>query len=228
MVRFENAPVQTRRSNFYFFHGEIKSLPVDCVPITVFKQSEKTLYGETDMNLVREITQDRFASWESYLRSLHPHVQEILKYANITNAGYDIATSIRARTAIAVSDASVKKSSNTSAILWIITNKSETFQSSGDSGCPSFHQALDSYTSESFGILILLTVVKTVCDFYKVRTGGLIVACDNDSILEKCIRNDYRANATEKHFDMVWAMFDIRKALRIKILHKYVSGHQDK
>lgn len=110
---------------------------------------------------------------------------------------------------------------------WIITDKSESFEASGDSGCPAFHQALDSYASESFGILILLTVTKIVCDYYKIKNGTITVACDNDSSLTKCVRNTYRANVTEKYFDLLWAVYDLRKSLKNRVQHKYVTGHQD-
>ena len=161
------------------------------------------------------------------MNSLRPEVQYLLQFPTITNDGRDIARAIRDRSAIAVSDASVKKSRNSAAISWIITNTFETFYSHGASGCPSFHQALDSYASESFGILVLLTVVKIMCDYYHIKRGSITIACDNDSSLEKCIRNTYRANDTEKYFDLFWAVFDMRESMRIKIKHKYVSGHQD-
>ena len=226
-IVYRNTPVRTRQSNFYTAGDPIQHIPSTCIPISVHKPSANIIYGEPDMQSINKITETTTSSWNSYIISLHPEIQYLLAHANITNNGLDIARAIRGRTAIAVSDASVKKSSNKAAISWIITNKEETFQAHGDSGCPSFHQALDSYASESFGILVMLTVVKIVRAYYKIRHGCITVACDNASSLEKCTRNNYRANATEKYIDLFWAVYDIRKSLPITIRHKYVAGHQD-
>ena len=103
----------------------------------------------------------------------------------------------------------------------------ETFRTHGDSGCPCFHDALDSYGAESFGILVTLTAVRVVCDFYKIKSGKLILACDNDSSLDKCVQTKYRAKTSDKYFDLLWAVHDLRKHLRIKIVAKQVAGHQE-
>ena len=151
----------------------------------------------------------------------------LLEYTHIKNEGRDIAQAIRDRDAVAVTDASVEQKTRQAAISWIITNKTETFRTHGDSGCPQFHAALDSYGAESFGILVTLTVIKVICDFYKIRSGEITIACDNDSSLEKCLQTIYRAQTSDKYFDLLWAVFDLKKSLRIKIRPKRVAGHQD-
>lgn len=103
----------------------------------------------------------------------------------------------------------------------------ETFQTNGSSGCPCFHDALDSYRAESFGILVTLTVIRVICDFYRLKAGKVTLACDNDSSLDKCIQTIYRAKASDKSFDLLWAVHDLRKNLRIKIIAKQVAGHQE-
>ena len=94
-------------------------------------------------------------------------------------------------------------------------------------GCPKFHGALDSYGSESFGLLVLMTAVKLICEYYKIKTGKITIACDNDSSLDKCVSTEYRAKTSDKYFDLLWATYDLRKSLKIKIQYKNVAGHQD-
>ena len=121
----------------------------------------------------------------------------------------------------------MNKKTGRAAISWVITDKHESFKCTGDSGCPKFHNALDSYGSEAFGIVVLLNMIKIVCDYYNIKTGKIIIACDNDSSLDKCVITSYRAKVSDKYFDLLWAAHDLRKAVSIKISPKHVTGHQD-
>ena len=146
----------------------------------------------------------------------------------ISDEGYNIATAIRQSKAIAVTDASVETRTKTATISWIFTDDDETYHDKGDSGCPTFHNALDSYGAESFGLVFVLTVVKIICDFYRIRSGKIVIACDNDSSLDKCIRTKYCAKPSDTYFDLLWTAFDIRKELKILLKPKIVAGHQEK
>ena len=70
-------------------------------------------------------------------------------------------------------------------------------------------------------------MIKIVCDYYKIKTGKITIACGNDSSLDKYIITSYRAKVSGKYFDLLWAAFDFRKTLPIKIAPKYVADHQE-
>lgn len=113
------------------------------------------------------------------------------------------------------------------AISWVITDEMESFLANRDSGWPCFYAALDSYGVESFGMLVTLTVIRVVCDYYKLKSEKVTVECDNDNSLDKCPQTTYRAKTSDKYFDLLWAVHDLRKHLRIKIAVKRVAGHQE-
>ena len=160
---------RTRFSKFFQYDKEVDCLPPDYVPITIHKQSKHILYGESEIERITSAITKGSLPWQEYLDSLDDEVKYLLQFANITNNGLDIARAIRNRTAIAVTDASVKKSTHTAAISWVICDLNGSFHVFGDSGCPKFHLALDSYASEAFGILVLVTVAKVICDYHAIK-----------------------------------------------------------
>ena len=128
---------------------------------------------------------------------------------------------------MAVTDASVEQKTRAAAISWIIANKPESFGDYGDTGCPTFLNALDSYGSESFALLVVLSVIKVVCNFYNIKRGHLEVACDSVSSLAKSIQSEYRAKVGDNFFDLLWSFYDIQSSLDFKFVPIKVAGHQE-
>ena len=123
---FHKGVGRTRNSKFYMLHGPISKLPASVIPTTVHKQSQNIVYGETDINHIRAASDTLPNAWDQYIASLDPDTLLILRHATIHNQGKNIARAIRNRTAIAVADASVQKSTRMAAISWLITNRQET------------------------------------------------------------------------------------------------------
>ena len=213
---------KTQNARNYVFYDKVPSLPSEFVPITVYKSNNTILTGEPRIEEVFNINPVPTSTWAQFLESQHPDVKYLLRYSPIPHDGTHIANAIRNRTAVAVTDASVEQRTGHAAISWIITDKQESFRCRGDAGCPKYHNALDSYGSESFGIMIVLKIISLVCDYHKIHTGKIAIACN---ITGLC--SEYRAKVGDKYFDLLWAVFDARKQLKIKIQHKYVSGHQE-
>ena len=72
-----------------------------------------------------------------------------------------------------------------------------------------------------------MLILRVVCDNYNIRNGAITIACDNDSSLDKCVATKYRANVTDRYFDLLWATYDLRQHLRVKCIPKIVAGHQE-
>lgn len=166
-------------------------------------------------------------SWSEYLRNLPDDLRYLFTFTKIHNYGKDIAYAIRTKTAIAVADASVELKTGYAVIAWIISDRQESFEAFGYSGCPRFLNALDSYGSESFGLLVMLTVIKVVYNYYHIKNGKVTIGCDNDSSLAESIQSEYRAKIGDKYFDLLWSIFYYREGLPITIVAHNVMGHQD-
>ena len=218
---YTRSPGVTRLSSKYRFDTTVTSLPSTFLPVNVITIDDDNIIGEPYMSEVGTKQESPISSWTEFVHSQHQNVKYLLRHAHIHNDGRDIATAIRNKTAVAVSDASVEQTTRTAAISWVISDKYESFRDFGDAGCPKFHRALDSYGSESFGLLVLLTTVKLICEYYRIKTSKIVIACD------KCVRTEYRAKTSDKYFDLLWATYDLRKALKIKIQYKHITGHQD-
>ena len=166
-------------------------------------------------------------TWDLYVQSLDPQLICILRHSNFHGSTGALASSIQSGKAIAVTDASVKVTQGTSAIAWIFTDRLRTFPCEGVSGCPKFHEAIDSYGRELFGILVVLMVANIACDYYGVQTGMLTVACDNDASLSKALDSVPRAKVSDPYFNLIWAAHDFRDTVNVTFRSKKVKGHQD-
>lgn len=218
--QYNRIPSTTRYAQHYEIAKKVTTIPLHSIPIHTTLHSEFVIDGELQINTIENKFPTTPMIWDNYLHQLPQGVQYLLQFAHISDEGVHIASAIRNRIAIAVTDTSVEQRTNTTAISWIISDKNKSFHDRGDSGCPKFHNALDSYGSESFGLLVVL-------EFYRIRSGQITIACDNDSSLDKCIRTKYRAKPTDSYFDLLWTAFDIRSDLRIRTIPKRVTGHQD-
>ena len=151
----------------------------------------------------------------------------LLQHSNFHVSTDLLANSIRSGAAIAVTDASVKVTKRTSSVAWIITDRLRSFTVEGVSGCPKFHAAIDSYSAELFGILIILLVCHHTCEYFNIDKGSLTIACDNDASLRQAIESVTRAKVSDPFFNLLWAAHEFRDSFNIKFRAKQVKGHQD-
>ena len=129
---YKKIPGVTRLSSNYRFQADVTSLPSTFLPINVIKIDDDNITGEPYMSEVDTKQVLQISSWTQFLNSQHQDVQYLLRHAHIHNDGRDIASAIRNRTAVAVSDASVEQATHTAAISWVISDKCDTFK---DYGC---------------------------------------------------------------------------------------------
>ena len=86
---------------------------------------------------------------------------------------------------------------------------------------------MDAYRAEVHGIYSLLLLIKIICDYYKVTTGSIEIACDCLSALNQCLTSTIPPKSTQHDFDLIRAIYDIRQLLPITIKSRHVYGHQD-
>lgn len=142
--KYQKKESTTRHSQIYSYYSNDCSIPDEFILISIVKRTDDVTIGEIGINDVITEYDNEKRDWDSFTSKLHPDVQYLSRYASIPNQGRDIATAIRNRTVVAVTDASVEQRTGRAAISWVITDKQESFKATGDSGCPKFHSALDS------------------------------------------------------------------------------------
>lgn len=151
------------------------------------------------MNNICKLAKDALRTLDAYIQSLDDDTKCLLQLTFITDDGYQPEKAIRDKSAIGVSDCSVRVAEKSLAIAWIITDAQRTFVYEGQLGCPTFHDAIDSYSAEMFGIYVLLTGLCVITEFHDFRSGKIIVACDNDSSLSMSLDSYKRAKPPRYH-----------------------------
>lgn len=224
---YEKMSYSTRQGHYYSLMDSAPSSDLFPVPVWIVR------VNESGIRLVHSTPRDDImktsppTTWDAYYESIDDSIRYILQFSNIHQHHVSLAESIRCGNAIGVTDASVKISKKSSAISWIITDRIQSYKCYGSSGCPRFHAALDSYSSELFGILVILITAKTVCDFYNITSGKLTIACDNDSSLDVAINSSSPVKISDPYFNLIWAARDFRDKISIRFKSKRVKGHQD-
>ena len=180
------------------------------------------------MHTISKHTQQIPRTLDEYIQSLDPDIQNLLQFTSMSDDGDQLTKAIRNKSAIGVADCSVKVEKKPSAIAWIITDTTKSFVYEGQSGCPTFHDAIDSYSGEMFGIYVFLSAMKVIADFHNVHKGQITIACDNDSSLSMSLDSFQRVKSTDAYYDLIWAIQEIRSSLKFRIEAKIVAGHQEK
>jgi hypothetical protein len=84
-----------------------------------------------------------------------------------------------------------------------------------------------SYRNELAGIHAVLTVTNKLCEFYKVQEGRATIGSDGLSALTVSLQGDLFLATDDSNFDLVAAVYNMRKCSPIEWVRKFVRGHQD-
>ena len=55
ILEYNRVQGRTRQSNFYVFRNRLPSMPSECVPVTVSKPSQRIIYGEIQIENIRNV-----------------------------------------------------------------------------------------------------------------------------------------------------------------------------
>ena len=110
---------------------------------------------------------------------------------------------------------------------WILTDGDE-YKNKGSAQATGTISEMDPYQAELFGVYTLLLFIQLYCIHFKVNKGTIEIACDCLSAIEKGLLNDNRPKVSGRHHDMLIAIFDLRKSIKITLKFRHVYGHQDR
>jgi hypothetical protein len=72
-----------------------------------------------------------------------------------------------------------------------------------------------------------MTVTHHLCIFYGIEGGQVELGCDGASALNTTFEKDPVLNSDTPDFDLVGAIYQLRKTLKVLWRHRHVKGHQD-
>ena len=143
-----------------------------------------------------------------------------------TPRGEDIAGSILAGTAIAVSDGSFKDSFGTSA--WTLRGQTNEQFLTGVNVVPGTDDDQSAFRSELAGIYGIITATNALCAFHNITGGGITVACDGESALDYVFDWEKKwLKSSTPHSDLIAASRQLIEDSPVQWKFRHVYGHQD-
>jgi hypothetical protein len=138
--------------------------------------------------------------WLAHLRHTEPHDAWILDELEVSGSALDIANSIRADTARAVSDGSFKDSAGAAAFCIVSPKTGSYLQGSHTVQGPGTSQS--AYHSELLGILGIQRLATLLQKQYNITHGSIEAACDGLSALRQSF---FHGPAIQR--DLSWTIF---------------------
>ena len=86
---------------------------------------------------------------------------------------------------------------------------------------------MDPYRAELFGIYCVLLCINNICHSFNIAHGLVTTECDCNSTLMQAIRYGHCPTTSHPHFDILWAIFDLRQDTPVKFVVEEVKGHED-
>jgi hypothetical protein len=164
------------------------------------------------------------------LQSTMSDRQWALERLTMRDNGLAVASAIRDRTAIAVSDGSFKNQHGTAALVLCDPTAALPSSNSRIVGChvtPGHPSDQSPYRSELSGIYGILCVVEEICKLYDIQSGNITIGCDNEKCLWMSIDKPGSLSTRSKSFDLLSAIRHKIRNLPITVNSHWVKGHQD-
>jgi hypothetical protein len=139
--------------------------------------------------------------------------------------GIDIAEAIKNRMAITVSDGSYKYPHGTAA--FIIEGYASENRLVGKVITPGGAEDQSPYRSELAGILAALIITNIICEHHDIKEGGIELACDGLSALNKAFPFQPHISIQDPNYDLIAAIHKEHVNSPLTWTHKHVKGHQD-
>jgi hypothetical protein len=166
-------------------------------------------------------------SFSSYLHNL-PSLQWCVESLEIVNEGLDLLNSLctgASALVMAVSNGSFKDTFGT--VAWTIGTETQECLIAGRVVCPGGQSDQSSYQSELTGIYALLTITHHLCKYYIIVDGQIELGCDGLSALETAFDKGPFLQSDFPDYDLVGAIYHLRKISAVSWTYRHVKGHQD-
>jgi len=72
-----------------------------------------------------------------------------------------------------------------------------------------------------------MIVVNHLCEFYKIEEGSVEIGCDGLSALQTAFEQGTALSTDIPDYDIVGAIYKLRKTSKVSWRHRHVKGHQD-
>jgi hypothetical protein len=200
-------------------------VPLGLRRVTVNQPSGSPTITMECIGLSAEIPIPEVDTLAAAIAFLPPESKWALKHMVFADGGQAVATAIQNRTAIAVSDGSLKLQIGTSA--FIVTVAGNKYPVVGANVVPGQVNVGDSHRCELSGLYGIIVVCHLIVKVFDIKEGAVHVACDNEQAL-KVFHPDFLPDPQQANFDLVNAIWGLLKESPLAWSYEHVYGHQDR
>lgn len=223
---YSHRPV-LRRARLPTFEGEGIECPTPPQPLraTVYKKGSR-LVCTGCARIVRQIISAP-QTFDKYLKSI-PTLSWCVSSINMLEDGkplIEVITSGLTANILAVSDGSFKD--NYGAAAWTIGTLELHDILHGKVVCPGAAKDQSAYRSELTGLYAMMTVLHHLCLFNGIEESYVELGCDGASALSTIFDRDPVLTTDIPDYDLVGAIYHLKKTSKVTWTHRHVKGHQD-
>ena len=113
---------RTRHGVLFRKTGEVLRRPPTMIPVLVSRYNTTLIRIESDMRCITRIIKPTPRTWTEFLSSLDASVKLILRHSHFDDDGRSLAAALKNKSAVGVTDSSVKVTTRTSSAAWILTD----------------------------------------------------------------------------------------------------------
>jgi hypothetical protein len=161
---------------------------------------------------------------DDFIAAYDPSLQWALNYVEMPDNLTSIADSIRDGTAAAVTDGLFKLQRGTSAFT--LLDLASGIQLTRANHVPGLKTEQCAYRSKLTGILGTVILIDIVCLFSQITSEQVTIGCDNLEAGRHAISFVSPPSPSDDHFDIISAIFEIKKQLKVILIYRHVEGHQ--
>lgn len=214
------------RTPTYGYRGLLNSLPSHSTPATTNYNSGLTVQFTGTLPTYTApqtpVAIENIHQYRNTLSSLHNH--PLLDISHTDHIPH-IIKNIKEGNCAMVSDGSFFPTTNRAAAAYVIGNEVAHKRVIGRCFVVGPKASYSAYRAELAGIHGGLVFIQGLCKIYKIPTGKIILACDNDGAISRIQDDSIRLQ--DKHFDYISAIINILSQLPLTVDITYVDGHKD-
>ena len=161
---------------------------------------------------------------DAAIKALPESARWALKHILLMDQGEQLTVAFQQRSAVAVSDGSLKLGLGTAG--FVIEGQNGSGRIQGVNKVPGPIKDGDSHRYEVSGLYAIILLVNAICKLHNVPSRSITIACDNITSLH-IFNPDYFPNTNQANFNLLSACWTLLQESSIQWYPVHVKGHQD-
>ena len=134
-------------------------------------------------------------------------VEELFRFSYIYGNGDELVNKILSGQIRIVCDGSYSPDLNLGSTAYRFEDNKQNILAQGVCRTSGSEDVINAYRSEVMGIYLILLMLQLLCEDKSIKSGTVLIACDNIHGLFKSLKYDTTPSISSTHFDLFWEIY---------------------